>query len=221
VGYFFLPRHSFEILNVIVSCLFRQRKSRQAVSKRLGLAPFVVQSPRQQGTEPSPRVLSNALMAIIGAVWLDAERKNESVLVARVQILEILSQIKKVVADTGEHSLQTTREELSPVTIDEDGENHIATTNGSLSSLTPNDQETDPIGPFADYWSTEIEFVAPLEEETDGIQGTEVDPDHGLPVGGQSRFLYPQKIAVLANSSKSLLCNQTLTYFICLIPPIW
>lgn len=55
-------------------CTLGSRKHREVLAAHIGLSSIVTVSPRQFGKPTSPRVLSQAICALIGAAWLDCEK---------------------------------------------------------------------------------------------------------------------------------------------------
>jgi hypothetical protein len=78
----------------------RSKHGRAAACRALEIAPHVIPSIRQQYQIPSDTVLANAFSAVIGAVWLDLESRNESASNTRMRMFSILRQIDQKIADT-------------------------------------------------------------------------------------------------------------------------
>ncbi|KAF2007623.1 hypothetical protein P154DRAFT_614925 [Amniculicola lignicola CBS 123094] len=75
---------------------FRSKQGRAIACKRLGLDHYIIQSIRQQHEKPSSAILAHALSAVIGAVWLDLQRRNESTSNILEQISGILHRIHRI-----------------------------------------------------------------------------------------------------------------------------
>jgi hypothetical protein len=212
-GTFSFLFHLSQKLSVTVSNWYQPRRSRELASKKLGLAQFVIPSIRQHGIDPSPKILANALTAIIGVVWLDMEQKNETVSRAGIQILEILSRINAVVTDTAQGSGLAMEKEFSRV-IDNDRGDTFGTAYSALHNLTPNeiyDQGIDSMDDFMARWFMEVQHMASPSTGVGGIQGTVVGFDLVSAFKGQSR-LYTLDNVILTNVIKQVSCNtQTLT----------
>jgi hypothetical protein len=93
----------------------KTKQGRANACRKLGIDSSIVQSTRQEKEPPSTTVLANAMSAIIGAVWLDLEKQNESTATARMKVFNILRQIDLVTADTTQDGLTTAIEDTTPV----------------------------------------------------------------------------------------------------------
>lgn len=146
----------------------------------LGIDKYIVPSVRQQHENPSSTVLSNTLCAIIGAAWLDLEKRNESASNARGQVLKILRRIDNLVADLTGNRLSTADERISAVSA---RQNDIQFSIPDwVPSLTAENQSWDPTTSL-DFlniqWADEIQHdmlsnIAPDFLSFQGMQ-TELD----------------------------------------------
>lgn len=118
------------------------KRERAKVCETLGIDKYIVPSVRQQHENPSSTVLSNTLCAIIGAAWLDLEKRNESALNARGQVLKILRRIDDIVADSTGKRLSTADERTSAVSARHSDTQSIIP--GGVPSLTAENQSWDP-----------------------------------------------------------------------------
>lgn len=78
---------------------YRTKRGQARACAKLGIDSFVKRSIRQQHDRLSPTVLSNALTAIFGAIWLDLGRVNEGASNACAQIFRILCRINDAFMD--------------------------------------------------------------------------------------------------------------------------
>lgn len=180
----------------------KSKRGRANACERLGLDHCVVPSVRQQHEKPSVTVLANAFSAIIGAVWLDMQRQNESTSNTIEQISNILRRVDTIIAD-GNGSFSKT---------------HVR----NVPALEGNDdiQETVPEGELNSNTSTDIldQFISlpelsVFEQPTQGQNDTLFDPDslifEGIqPISDLDPFGNDQSIVHFPKPSTSLINLQ-------------
>jgi hypothetical protein len=89
---------------------FKSKRGRATACRKLGIDIYIVRSIRQQHEEPSLTVLANTLSAIVGAVWLDLQKRNESISATLDQIFQVLRQMDTHIADMTGGRLAATSE---------------------------------------------------------------------------------------------------------------
>lgn len=100
---------------------FKSRQGRARACEKFGIDTCIVQGAQQSHQKPSSKVLAYALCAIIGAVWLDMEKQNESALSTREQVFGILRRIDDAMEDTTEGHRSTTGESTSSASEGNEG----------------------------------------------------------------------------------------------------
>jgi hypothetical protein len=169
----------------------KSKQGRATACKKLGITSYIARSIRQQHEEPSSTVLANALSAIIGAIWLDLEKQNESVSNTRIKVFSVLRRIDRVIADTTESSLSTTGGRNVPG-LEGDGDIQCAMSRGVPNVLTPSetsDQNISPWNAFMLQWFNETQYATLEGTDLDfiGLHGMASELDHASLGEFQSR----------------------------------
>jgi hypothetical protein len=128
----------------------KTRKGRAKACSLLGFEACINQSTRQVNQRPSDTVLDNALSAILGAIWLDCEGKEQTTAMTRGTIWGVLRRIDvALISPLSPPACE--RETLpppfqSPETIDYQPEIHTGDPDLLLG------QEADPMEIFVERW---------------------------------------------------------------------
>lgn len=126
-------------------------KERQATAcAKLGIDNFIIRSIRQQHEKPSSTVLSNALTAIVGAIWLDLGASEESTSNACEEVFRISCRIDSAIMGTA----STIDDRSSTAAVENDGSQYSKpgeTLNPSAPNLSPDRLDASIIHSSGEY----------------------------------------------------------------------
>lgn len=142
----------------------KSKRDRANAFQSLGLDHYIDRSSRQQHEKPSSTVLANALCAIIGAVWLDLLRQNESAFNITEQISRILHRIGTVITGTTAGGAPMTDESNPGVLEDNDGVQ--GGTHSEERGFTTSNESFDPDIDLPDIFTHQ----GSIQDQNDALQ---------------------------------------------------